>query len=590
MVIADILKNKLASINGQDYGAYQSLLGEYDFSHFKLIIQQIPKDPYAPPHTGVYRIQVRRDDKRIINFSINSKIQKISISDFLARIFFKFSQNISGEIRGTGFSGIITINQPGQAILERNSVIITDDVIEVRCFLGLPANGRIIVSEIAEQMLLSELPEIVEHSLFEAHINQKDLTKHIETTEDAEYLRSKLDTLGLTAFIANDASLPRKSGTSDKPLLIQNKSLSIKTTNNPEQKVVPFISPNSLIKEINLPHAGLIKGMGIPKGVTLITGGGYHGKSTLLNALEVGIYNHIPGDGREQCVSNKQTAKVRAYSGRSVTKTDISGFIRNLPFKKDTTSFSTENASGSTSQAANIIEAMEAGAEVLLMDEDTCATNFMIRDSKMQQLVNKEDEPITTFIDRVKQLYIEHKISTVLVLGGVGDYFDVSDQVIQMKNYTPSDVTSNAQQIAADFPAKREIEDETNPISIRARIPIDKSVSPLNKHGKFSVYAKEIHRLNFGDYAIDLIDLEQLIELSQTKALGYAMVHAKKYMDGKKTLREITERVIQDINDNGMDIISDRISGHFAMFRSLELAFTLNRLRSFNVSQKDINT
>ena len=576
MLNSNILKQKLASINGQDYASYQSLLGSYDFNLFKLIIQQIPKDPYAPPHTGIYRIQVQRNDNRIINLKIDSKIKKIAFADFLARYFFDASQRISKGIRGTGYSGIITIDQPGQSILERNCVVITDEVIEVRCFLGLPADGRKIISEIAEHMLINELPDIIKQSLLNQNIDYKALYRHIEVAEDAEYLRDKLDSLGLIAFVAENSILPRESGTSDKPMS--------------DKSAIPFSSPDSLKKEIDLPHAGKIKGMGIPKGITLITGGGYHGKSTLLNALELGIYNHIPGDGRELCVSNAQAVKIRAYSGRSVVRTDISPFIKNLPFQKDTTSFSTKNSSGSTSQAANIVEAIEAGAEVLFMDEDTCATNFMIRDSKMQQLVNKEDEPITTFIDKVKQLYAEKNISTVLVLGGVGDYFDVSDQVIQMINYRPLDMTSQAHKIAELFPAKRKVEDEIYPFLTRERIPIPESINPLNEYDKFAVYAKEVHRLNFGKQVIDLTDLEQLIELSQTKALGFAIEYAKKYMDKKTPLREVIYQVIKDIDENGIDVISDKVSGHFAWFRGLELAFTLNRLRGFNVVQKDDKT
>jgi len=572
MLQSNIINQKLVSIDGKDYGGYQSLLGTYDFDLFNLIIQQIPKDPYAPPHTGIYRIQVQRNDNRIINQKIDSKIQEIAFTDFLARYFFNACEKISKGIRGTGFSGLITIDQPGQAILDRNSVVISDETIEVRCFLGLPANGRNINANLAEQMIFTELPEIVNQSLLKKNVDQDGLINHIHTAEDAEFLRSQLNTLGLVAFVGNNSILPRESGTSDKPLAYKS--------------VIPFNSPESLQTKIDLPHTGEIKGMGIPKGITLITGGGYHGKSTLLQALELGIYNHIPNDGREYCISNAQTAKIRAYSGRYVVKTDISPFIKNLPFQKDTTAFCTENASGSTSQAASIIESIEVGAEVLLMDEDTCATNFMIRDSKMQQLVNKEDEPITSFIDKVKQLYSEKNICTILVLGGVGDYFDVSDQVIQMINYKPIDATSQAHEIAKKFPAKRTVEDESYPFDIKERIPLAKSISPLNTHGKFSVYVKEVHRINFGKQIIDLTDLEQLMELSQTKAVAFALEYCKKYMDEELTLEEIIRRTIKDIEEKGIDIISERISGHFASFRGLELALTMNRLRSFNVMQK----
>ncbi len=572
MIGIDILKRKLESIDGKDYGAYQSLIGEYNFSDFTLIVGQIPKDPYAPPHTGIYRIQVSRHEEKVINREINSKIKETAFRDFLARRFYDASEEVSKGRRGTGYSGIITINQPGQSILERSCVIIEEKYIEIRCFVGLPASGRKINSEVAVEMLFNELPEIVRLSLFKKNIDMSALKNHMEAAEDAEYLRNMLNSLGLVAFIADHSILPRASGSSDEPLN--------------SASAIPFLSPASLKRDITLPHTGPISGMGIPKGVTLIVGGGYHGKSTLLSAIELGIYDHIPGDGREQCVSLTQTAKVRAYSGRYVVKTDISPFIRNLPFQKDTTAFSTENASGSTSQAASIVEAIEMGAEVLLMDEDTCATNFMIRDKKMQELVHKDDEPITTFIDRVKLLYSEKKISTILVLGGTGDYFDVSDQVIQMIKFTPADVTTKARNIAQKSPVKRTSEDTGYPFQIRERIPLPESIDPCNEYGKKGIYTSEVRRLNFGKYIIDLTDAEQLVELSQTKAIGMALDYARKYMDKKTSLREIINQVMNDIEKEGLDVLSDRISGNFAWFRGIELALAFNRLRSFDVIQR----
>lgn len=567
------INNILHSIDGRDYGAFQSIKGEYNFPEgFKLVIHQIPKDPYAPPHAGIYRIIVDCRDEQIINYKAENKIEEIAFTDFIARQFFYACKKISKGTRGTGYSGVITIDKPGQSILERTSVVISDEILEVRCFIGLPANGRKINSSIAEEMLLFELPKIVDLSLFKKNIDHQLLKKHIEIAVDTEFLRTYLSSIDMIAFIANDAILPRKSGTSGKPMS--------------KSKAIPFVSPPSLTIEIDLPNAGKVKGMGIPKGVTLITGGGYHGKSTLLNTLEVAVYNQVYGDGREQCASIANTVKIRAYSGRYVVNTDISPFINNLPYKKETSSFSTTNASGSTSQAVNIMEALEVGAEVLLMDEDTCATNFMIRDRKMQELIKKEDEPITPFIDQVKQLYLESNISTVLVLGGIGDYFDVSDQVIKMMNYKPSDVTSKAHQIASKFSGKRKIENKQHSFGVRERIPISDSINGLNKYGKSSIFAKELRHIRFGKYDIDLSDLEQLTELSQTKALGYAIEYSKKYMDGNNTLCEVVDHVLDDIKTNGIDIISKRISGNFAWFRKLELAFALNRLRSFNVRQK----
>ena len=566
---ANDLRKTLTSLDGRDYGNYQRILGHYDFECFSLKIQQIPKDPYAPPHTGIYRVQARRDDRRIIKLPTDSKTQRIACADYLARRFFDASRRICGKRQGTGFGGIITIDEPGQAILERSSVVITDEIAEIRCFVGLPADGRRILADIATHMLLQALPEIAGQTLLDRQADYQALHRHVAAAEDAEFLRSSLEALGLVAFIANDSILPRESGTSDKPM--------------DAAAAVPFLAPSSLTHELTLPHAGAINGMGIPKGITLITGGGYHGKSTLLSAIETGIYNHIPGDGRERCVSNAMSVKVRAYSGRPVTGTDISAFIQNLPLQKDTTSFYSTNASGSTSQAATIMEAIESGAEVLFMDEDTCAANFIVRDQKMQQLVKKDDEPITPFIDRVRNLFDEKNISTVLVLGGVGDYFDVADHVIQVKNYQPMDVTDKAHAIADQFPGKRRNEGTPYPFKIQTRIPVADSLDPLNEYGKVRIIARDVHRLTYGRQEIDLTDLEQLMELSQTKAIGMAMEYAKVYMDGNTPLPEIVKRVITDIEESGLDVISRRISGHFAWFRGIELAFAVNRLRGLEM-------
>jgi len=565
----DALKGKLEAINAKDYGACQSLRGEYDFSDYTLKIQKVPKDPYAPPHTGIYTIRVNRNDEHIINLKLDSKIQEVAFRDFLTRRFYHASADISKSGRGTGFSGAITINQASQAILDRNCVCVDEKNITVRCFVGVPASGRKVNSKIALKMFFEELPEIIEMSLFQKNISLEELQRHIKTAEDSEYLRNQLDSLGLVAFIADGSILPRKNATSEHAL--------------DKESALPFVSPETLKQEINLPHAGLISGMGIAKGVTLIVGGGYHGKSTLLNALELGCYNHVLGDGREQCVSVSESVKIRAYSGRSIVKTDISPFIQNLPFQKDTTEFSTENSSGSTSQAASIIEAIDVGAKVLLMDEDTCATNFMIRDSKMQQLVQKADEPISPFIDRVRHLYTEKGISTILVLGGVGDYFDVSDQVIQMNQYKAMDVTQEAHEISRNSPIKRTVEIEHKAFSAQKRIPLPESINPYSSYGKKRIFAKEIHRLNFGDSIIDLTDLEQLIELSQTKALGHALDYIRKYMNQKTSLKDILDQLMEDIEVHGLDILSEHRSGYFAEFRLFELAFAMNRLRGLDI-------
>jgi predicted ABC-class ATPase len=569
MMTDDILRQKLKPLDGKDYGAYQSILGEYSYPDFKLYFGKIQKDPYAPPSTGIFRVRVSREKANIPFDMTDSHIKEVALRDYLARQFYNNCSKISHSRRGTGYSGIITIAEPKQEILERSSIIINDEYIEARFFIGLPASDRAITATIAETMLFDELPQIVRLSLYTENLSMDDIYHHIKMAEDADFLRNKLTSLGLIAFIADGSLLPRASGVDPRPLK--------------SQHVIPFRAPQSFHVEIDLPNAGNITGMGIPKGVTLIVGGGYHGKSTLLQALELGIYNHIPGDGREFCISLPNTVKVRASSGRYIVKTDISNFIYNLPFQNDTRVFSSVNASGSTSQAASISEAIEVGANVFLMDEDTCAANFMIRDKRMQQLVSKENEPITSFIDKIRQLYEEKDISTVLVMGGSGDYFDVADHIIQMIKFIPHDVTQKAHHISKKFPTGRQNEGERGFGVPSHRIPIAESINPYNEYNRISVSASDPNKLIFGKATVDLSDVEQIVESAQTKAIGLAIYYAQKYMDGKKTLNEIVQLIMKDIISAGIDILDQHFTGDISEFRGFELAAAINRLRGFDV-------
>ncbi|MBI9097484.1 MAG: ABC-ATPase domain-containing protein [Spirochaetaceae bacterium] len=561
---------RLKGIDGKDYGAYQSLKGSYNSDNFVLYIDQIPKDPYAPSFTGIYRIRIEPSYSYIPEDLQENPIRKRAYEDFLARCFFRESSHCSSH-RGTGNSGLITIDKPGQAILNRNSVILTDEFIELRFFMGLPANDRLINGELAQTMLFVELPDIIKKTFKKENIDTQDCDMHLKTSQTSEYLRSQLKEHGLICFIANRSLLPRKSGTSELPM--------------EREKAVEFTSPESMEVRITLPDGNKISGMGIPEGISLIVGGGYHGKSTLLQTIAAGIYNHIPGDGRELAVTCKNALKLRAYSGRFVEKVDISPFINHLPSGDNTSVFSTENASGSTSQAAALMEGLEAETDLLLMDEDTCASNFMIRDYNMQQLVMKNDEPITPFIDRARQLFSRKNVSSILVLGGSGDYFEISDKVIQMKNYRPIDVTERAKQIAASSKTGRLIEFDDCDFTIKRRIPLRGSIDPENQYGKKSVYAKEVYRINFGRHIIDLTDVEQLSELSQTKAIMEALQRLNTYVDGKKSLIHILSFLQEKIENEGLDCLSDRISGNLAEFRMIDLACALNRLRSLKIAQ-----
>ncbi len=570
MMNSDDLKRALYRIDGRGYKAYKDIRGAYEFPDYTLFVDYVQGDPFAAPSR--VRVKVPQIQASFPEDTFKNKSREIALRDYLTRMFYRASQRISKGRKGTGKSGLIAIDRPGQEILERTSAFVDRGFVEARFVMGLPAFGRRIAGRQAVEMFFEELPQIVRASLYYRNLNSEELYRHVETAEDADFIRKQLSEKGLVAFVADESILPRRSGIDPRPL--------------EAEKAVAFESPESLRVEFDPPNHGPITGMGIPKGVTLIVGGGYHGKSTLLSALELGVYNHIPGDGREFVVSNPATLKIRAEDSRRIEKVDISPFISNLPFGQDTRNFSTEDASGSTSQAANIIEGLEAGAEVLLIDEDTSATNFMIRDHRMQELISKEREPITPFIDKVRQLYTDSGVSTILVIGGSGDYFDVADLVIGMVEYLPEDMTEQAKEIAEKYRAERRPEGGEEFGRITQRIPLSHSFDPSKGRREVKISSKGLHSIAFGTHNIDLGAIEQLVDISQTRAIGDAIYYATRLMDGRRTLREIVDLLMQDIERNGLDALSSGPVGDYARFRALEFAAAVNRLRTLGVEQR----
>ncbi|MDY7015059.1 MAG: ABC-ATPase domain-containing protein [Cyanobacteriota bacterium] len=562
----NFLRSILLDLDGRGYKAYKDLKGRYAFPHFTLIIDRVQGDPFASP--SQLRVQVPQSVAQFPPQLYASLSREIALRDYLMRQFDRAAQSISSR-QGTGKSGLIAITRFGQEVLERTAAFVDEEEVEVRFVVGLPARGRRILGRQAATMLCEDLPEIVQRALTYASLDPQTVRQHVETVEDADELRSSLSRHNLMAFIADGAILPRRSGADDRPLL---------------DAAVPFESPPSLRVELRCPNRGTVTGMGIPEGITLIVGGGYHGKSTVLRALEGGVYNHIPGDGREFVVTNLAAVKIRAEDGRSIVGTNISPFINQLPQGRSTTRFSTANASGSTSQAANIIEALEVGATVLLMDEDTSATNFTIRDRRMQQLISKDKEPITPFIDKVRQLYEEYRVSTILVMGGSGDYFEVADTVIAMDNFQPREVTAQAKEIARAYTSDRLSEGGSQFGSLTYRVPIASSIDPSRGQRAVKVKVRDLDEVAFGTEEIDLAAVEQLVDAGQLRAIAAAMVYAKEhYVDQKQTLSTLLDRVMADIECEGLDAIADFPRGDLVSFRHFELAAALNRLRSLQV-------
>lgn len=559
---AQDLKDLLDRIDHRGYPAYKDTAGMYQFRNYVLSIDHVQGDPFAAP--SKLSVIVSGTKAGFPSEYYSKAWRKAALQDLLIRRFYQKADRFSFQAKGSGKSGMIAVSRPSQKILERSACQINDkngDIV-FRLEVGFPANGRTINARELEKILFQFLQECVEESLYYKAYKESQVREVAALADDQQYIREELKKRNLAAFIANGSILPRVNGVSDKPM----------------NGAVKFISPSSMEVSMQLPHAGEMKGMGIRNGITLVVGGGYHGKSTLLKALEAGVYNHITGDGREYVITDETAVKIRAEDGRSVKKTDISMFIGTLPNGKDTKAFSTEDASGSTSQAANMIEAMEAGAKVFLIDEDTSATNFMIRDELMQRVVHRDSEPITPFIDRVKELYERFGISTILVAGSCGSYFHKADTVIQMNQYVPFDVTELAKKEAAKFPLDA---CQLKP----AEVPEFSRFLYAPKNGgrdRMKVKTMGKDAVSIDRETVDLRYVEQIADTEQVVMLGMILKYVlSNPAFGRQTLTEIVDTICTTIEKKGMEgIYGGRyLPTGLALPRRQEIFACLNRYR-----------
>lgn len=437
MKTAEQLRQLLQSIDHKSYPAYKSTQGAYDFGDYTLNIDHVQGDPFASP--SKVSISVAHKKAAYPAEYMEKHWRKTALEDYLVRQFHQEIARYNFKAKGSGKSGLIAISHPGPEVLSRTACECSKTAVHIRFEVGFPANGRTINSGELIKIFFDFLPRCIRQVCFYKSRKPEEVQAVIHLSDDQNYIREQLKERNLVSFVANGAVLPRESGISSRPM---------------SGGSVAFQSPSSLQVTMDLPHHGPLTGMGIPQGITLIVGGGYHGKSTLLKALETGVYDHIAGDGREYVITDDSAMKLRAEDGRSIRNVDISLFINDLPNKKNTHCFSTEDASGSTSQAANVIESMEAGSRVFLIDEDTSATNFMVRDDLMQKIISKDKEPITPFIERVRDLYEKSGISTVMVAGSSGAYFYIADRIIQMDHYRPLDITDHTKQFCTRYGAE----------------------------------------------------------------------------------------------------------------------------------------
>lgn len=569
MKSSEELRRNLRAIDHKSYPAYKSLAGSYSFGNYTLHIEHVQGDPFAAPS----RLSVEVSHK-IAGFPskyYESKWDKTALEDYLLRRFHKQADKFCFQAKGSGKSGIITVSRCGQEVLERTAGEITKDAFIIRFEAGFPANGRTINAPELEKILFDFIPVCVEQSLFYEKTPKRELEQVIFLAEDQHFIREEMKKQDIVAFVADGSILPRESGVSDRPL----------------KEGIPFHSPETMAVTFELPHKGNLRGMGIKKGITLIVGGGYHGKSTLLKALERGVYHHINGDGREYVVTEESALKLRAEDGRKITNTDISLFINHLPNGKDTKKFCTLDASGSTSQAANIVEGIEAGSKLLLIDEDTSATNFMVRDELMQKIVAREKEPITPFLERAKDLYEKAGISTILVVGSCGSYFHIADKILQMDSYQAVDITAETKEVIKEYPVPAITTPGFHLPSEKRYIDLSGSVQKRKTY-RGNGYVEErlkIKRMgkkafSVGKESLDMRYVEQLVDEEQTQTLAYLLRYAKEhYGDEKSDVSGIVKALENILRTKGLAGICDKgnVPSGLAMPRTQEIFACFNR-------------
>lgn len=562
------LDKALMSINRKSYPAYKDLKGSYKFPGFLLNIDHVQGDPFASP--SKLSVQVKKEQAGFPEEMYKTDYRRIALQDYLTRGFAKAVSTYTCQAKGSGKSGLIGISRCGQEVLERTAFEIMNGNLLVRFEVGFPANGRTINSFELKKILFEYLPEAIKRSLYFKNLNVNEVRRVVELAEDQHVIREELKKRNLVAFVANGSILPRESGVSQKPM----------------KNAVLFKSPKSMEIEMVLPYRGTIKGMGIPSGITLIVGGGYHGKSTLLKALEQGIYNHIAGDGREYVITSDDAVKIRAEDGRCVSHVNISPFINDLPNGKNTVDFSTEDASGSTSQAANVVEAIQAGAKSLLIDEDTCATNFMVRDSLMQAVVSGEKEPITPFTLQARELYKKHKISVILVAGSSGSFFYIADKVLQMDNYQTFDITDKVKEIISRV--QEEKTGACGKISIdelfdrkkKQRVARSKRLDKKHNQVKINLYGR--NGFSIGKDTVDLKFVEQILDGEQTTTLAYCLKQILEKMEQRdQDMNVLVENLWRQIQREGMRSLcpGSYLSVSMAQVRIQDIYACLNRYR-----------
>ncbi len=543
------LREYLLRINGKPFSRYKGLRGLLiNYGRYSAKLTRIQGDPHAPP--SYIEVKLPKELLKLPN-TLLSGLGALALTDYLARKLHKVLKGLRRPC-GSGNSCYLGVPKPSPRILRRSCCELISESLVIRFFIGLPARGRRVLGREAIKLLINDVPKVVSE-LLKVRNEVDEVLKHYELLKDQRFLREWLYRGGYILFIPNGAILPRESSISEEP----------------KEGATKFKSPLTLKVKVKLPSGKVVEGMAVKEGVTVVTGGGYHGKTTLLEAIQDGIYDHVRGDGREYVVSRKYTVLVKAEDGRLVSNVDISSLIRNLPGGCDTRRFSTLDASGSTSMAASISEVIEAGAEVILLDEDTSATNLLFKDEVMRELI--PNDPIRTLSEVVRDLVSKSGASVVVVTSASSSFLPVADTVIRMSNYIPEDLSSEVAGKGLGVITK------TYELPRKRLFRGIKGLRRVKVQGMKLI----IEYLSGSKFELDLKYYPRIVETGQVRLVAHIIKELSK-PPKPMSVRELIKYVNERLSREGFSAFTNPVPPDLTEVDGFDVVWTINRLYGAN--------
>ena len=585
------LYQKIRSLQGKNYGLYKSLAEKtWDFGDFVLEFLHVQGDPYAPAS----RVMIK-SSLQMLGYPSEwsgSFEHRLALSNYLYR---KLSALVREKFSGK--DAAVVFDSAGPEMLVRNALWIDNGELRACLQVRLPGDGRKIQAEDAAEILTMVLPDLVSAGLYNSGASKPDgvepeLLSYYKVLAERKEILSLLEERGLCVFVPDGAILPRASGLSEQPM----------------EGAVPFTAPEEMAVTL-VANGREIRGMGIPKGITVISGGAFHGKSTLLQALTKAVYPHIPGDGREGIVVSESAVRVGVEDGRSVRGTDLSQFVRDLPGGISTKNFTTACASGSTSEAANLMEAIEAGSDVFLIDEDSSAVNFLIRDVRVRKLLGDDREPLIPLTDRIREIKGR---SFILVAGACGDFLDLADNIIVMASYKAECARVNGKNVAAglaDFAGNGADDAEIGAVAkivpnlpafvepqcrdfaeyVKPLLPSLRPASAVERQVKVKISGDTL--LQIGFLVSDTSKAGSLVDKQQRFGAGFMLLNlcqnvaSNNDTNGDDSAKSMTimERITalcEKIKNVGFRNLPQGLSREMSLPRAIDIACVLYRLRN----------